>query len=183
MQLWLVRHAEPLGGQGLCYGRLDLPADAAATEQAACSVLEALGTGGAGALRSSPLQRARQLAQALAPGLGLEVAEDPRLQEMDFGHWEGVPWPQVPKAAVDAWTEDFAHHAFGGGETTQQVLDRVWQALGDARAGSGTQVWVTHAGVIRAVQHLLREGRPQIHSAAQWPRQAPAWGGWVVVDL
>jgi alpha-ribazole phosphatase len=48
---------------------------------------------------------------------------------------------------------DFAHHRFGGAESTQQVIDRVAGALHDLRASQAREaVWVTHAGVIRAVQ-------------------------------
>ena len=191
MRLWLVRHAEPLGAQGLCYGRLDLAADDAATQQAAAALIEALASGAPGAagapapsvLRCSPLRRTRQLAEALAPHLGLPVLQDTRLREMDFGRWEGVPWSGIPKDAIDAWTADFAGHAFGGGESTQQVLDRVWQALQEARGCGQAQVWVTHAGVIRAVQHLRRQGAPQIRSADQWPRQAPAFGSFIAIDF
>ena len=31
MKLWLVRHAQPLVDAGVCYGRLDVAADPAAT--------------------------------------------------------------------------------------------------------------------------------------------------------
>lgn len=33
--LWLLRHAQPLIAQGVCYGRLDVPADPSQTLQAA----------------------------------------------------------------------------------------------------------------------------------------------------
>lgn len=185
MRLWLLRHAQPKVAPGVCYGRLDVPADAVQTVQVARAVVQALQKQGVApvALRTSPRVRARALAQALAAPLGLPLEEDGRLAEMDFGCWEGVPWDRIPQAAFDAWTADFAHHRFGGRECTQQVLERVWQAMQQARASAGDQLWVTHAGVIRAAQHLQVRGRPQIETAAQWPREAPAFGGWVVVDL
>ena len=34
-RLWLVRHAQPVVATGTCYGALDVPADAAATQVAA----------------------------------------------------------------------------------------------------------------------------------------------------
>ncbi|OYT94082.1 MAG: phosphoglycerate kinase [Burkholderiales bacterium PBB3] len=40
------------------------------------------------------------------------------------------------------------------------------------------QVWITHAGVARAAV-LLEQGIRIPHSAAQWPAQAPAFGGWI----
>lgn len=183
MKLWLVRHAQPLIAPGLCYGRLDVPADAALSAQAAQSLHAALVDAPPAALRTSPLSRARALAQALAERLALPLQEDERLAEMDFGQWEGVAWDRIPKAAVDAWTADFAHHRFGGGESTQQVLQRVWAAVQEARLASVDQLWVTHAGVIRAVQHLLARHGPHIAHAQEWPRCAPGWGQWQVFDF
>ncbi len=184
MRLWLVRHARPRVPEGLCYGRLNVRADTAHTQDAADALVRELtGQPLVGLLRTSPLQRARQLAGALSERLGLPLETDARLAEMHFGRWEGVPWSDIPKAAVDDWTADFAGHAFGGGESTQQVLERVWLALQEAQAAGRDQLWVTHAGVIRAVQHLRARGAPRIEAASQWPREAPAFGGWVVVDL
>ncbi|MDB5793597.1 MAG: Phosphoglycerate mutase, partial [Massilia sp.] len=64
MKLWLVRHAQLLIGSGICYGRLDLPADAGATAECARQLAALLPAG----LRviASPLQRCEQLAHALS---------------------------------------------------------------------------------------------------------------------
>lgn len=183
MRLWMVRHARPLVEPGTCYGQLDVPVDALHTAQTAQAVMQALPGSRLGALRTSPLQRTRVLARDLGGRLGLCAEEDVRLAEMHFGSWEGVPWSRIPKSAVDAWTADFSNHAFGGQESTQQVLDRVWAALQEAREVGADQLWVTHAGVMRAVQHMLAVGAPVIGGADEWPRQAPGYGGWMAVDL
>ena len=39
---WLLRHATPLVDAGICYGQLDVPADAAATQHSAQAFLAAL---------------------------------------------------------------------------------------------------------------------------------------------
>lgn len=106
---------------------------------------------------------------------------DARLKEMDFGQWEGVPWSQVPRAALDHWLADFGDHRFGGAESANEVLARVAPAWADAqqatqRTGLDT-LWLTHAGVIRAVS-LLAQGVQRITSANQWPMDAPAYGQW-----
>ncbi len=41
------------------------------------------------AIRSSPLERALETAQPLANAFGLQVVEDERLNEVDFGDWTG----------------------------------------------------------------------------------------------
>lgn len=181
MKLWLARHAAPLIDAGICYGSLDVQADEAATQCAARALAAALPPGLP--VRVSGLRRADQLAQALAQlRADLRPMRDERLNEMDFGAWEGVHWQAIPKADIDAWTREFSRYRAGGGESVSGVLLRVAQALEDAAADSEA-VWITHAGVIRAVHYLAQHGMNSIPSAASWPAQAPAWGGWTQLCL
>jgi alpha-ribazole phosphatase len=184
VKLWLLRHARVDGVSGVCYGVSDLPADAGHTAQAAQVAAIALPQGLA--VWVSALGRARQMADALQQRRpDLPVARpDARLNEMDFGAWELQTWDTIPRAAFDAWTADFAHHRFGGAESTQAVIDRVAQALAELRQ-SGTQeaLWITHAGVIRALQYLRTHGIEPIRHARQWPMEAPAPGGLVCLEL
>lgn len=185
-RLWLVRHARPLIGAGICYGRLDVEADAQATRDAAQALHAALPLDCR--LLHSPLQRCAQLAtalQTLRPGQ--PSTPDPRLQEMDFGTWEGQAWDALDAAAIGAWAADLAHCAPGGGETLAAMLERVDQALREAlahvRGGSVHDIaWITHAGVARCVQWLLVHGG-QSPSSAQWTLAAPPLGGWMQVAL
>lgn len=180
MNLWLVRHAVPVGGSGRCYGRTDLAADPQATDAAADALARVLPDDVS--LLSSPLQRCVALAQALqARRPGLAARPDPRLSEMDFGTWEGRTWDEVGQAAVDAWTRQFWNHPPGGGESLEAVFERVRQAWNEARAAPGPVVWITHAGVIRTVQ-LLARGVDRVEHADAWPRDAVAFGSWVRLD-
>ena len=61
-RLWLVRHAQPVVAAGTCYGALDVPADAAATQVAAQRLAQALPAGAAA--HYSTLQRCELLALA-----------------------------------------------------------------------------------------------------------------------
>jgi alpha-ribazole phosphatase len=171
-----VRHAQPVVAPGVCYGALDLAADAGATLQAAQQLAKALPPGIA--VRSSPLQRCEQFAKAvcgLRPDLTSET--DARLVELDFGVLEGVAWDAIDKASIDAWTADFWLHRFGGHESVSDLMLRVGAAWDQWRAQTEPQVWITHAGVIRAV-HLLSQGVRRIDHAADWPSQTPAFGQW-----
>lgn len=183
MKLWLVRHARPLVAAGICYGHLDVLADARHTTDTVRALTQALSGTNLNALHCSPLQRTAVMGRVLAEQMRLPLHHDGRLAEMNFGRWEGVPWAEIPKKDIDAWTSDFAHHSFGGQESTQQVLERVWSALQHARQGTADQLWVTHAGVMRAVQHLLKAGAPVIQRADEWPAQAPGPGSWMTVEL
>ncbi len=175
MALWIVRHAQPLVDAGTCYGVLDVPADPHATARAADALAQVLPQGAA--LRVSPLQRCQQLAavlQALRPDL--HALTDPRLREMDFGVWEGVAWDAIPPAAVHAWAEDFGAHRFGGAESANEVLARVAGLWDQSRTGD--TVWITHAGVARALS-LLAAGVRMVTRADQWPHAAPGYGAWL----
>jgi alpha-ribazole phosphatase len=181
MKLWLVRHATPLVESGICYGRQDVAADDGATAECAKSLAKLLPA--ATRIISSPLQRCEQLAQALY-GLrpDLTYKTDPRLQEMNFGSWEGRAWQDIAPAELQAWTDGFAHHAVGGsGESTMQVMARVASAFDELRGPNDT-LWITHAGVIRAAE-LIARGVRQICKADEWPVNAPAYGQWCKLDL
>lgn len=186
MKLWMLRHARPLVDSGICYGALDVAADAAATEAAARNAAQALPHHLA--VCYSPLQRCERLAQVLQ-GLrpDLTMQAEPRLREMDFGCWEGVPWADIPRPALEAWTADFGGHAFGGVESTATVLARVQAALDDfrsslARAGQEEGLWITHAGVVRSVR-LLAAGVRSVQDAAQWPTEGLAPGALTTLDV
>lgn len=114
LKLWLVRHAQPLIAPGVCYGALDVPADAPATVRAAQALVDFLPHGCQ--VISSPLQRCEQLTLALR-GLRPDLMHksDARLAEMDFGQWEGQRWDTLDRREVDSWTEDFEHWRCGGG--------------------------------------------------------------------
>ena len=174
MRLWLARHAPVVCPDGICYGRLDLVADDALTQEAALRLHRALPHDVA--VRRSPARRCGQLADALAslrPGLAVSV--DPDLQEMDFGEWEGRRWDAIGEAALSAWTGDFARHRPGGGESVQQLLQRVQRAL-QRDQDCDDVLWITHAGVIRAAR-LLTSGAGQVERADQWPREEVPFGG------
>ena len=181
MTLWMVRHAQPLIDAGVCYGQLDMPADASATLACAQALANILPPN-IGVV-TSPLQRCEQLAHALlavAPDLMLKT--DARLQEMNFGAWEGRPWADIARAELDAWTADFDGLRVGGnGESVHTFMARVAAAFDELPRGENT-LWITHAGVIRAVQ-LIASGQRRLQRADQWPVAAPAYGQWCKLDV
>jgi len=149
MPLTLLRHTTPNRHQGLCYGRLDLDlADSFVAEARRASA--ALGK--VTAIYSSPLSRCMRLAEFIAERHGLSVMVEPRLIEMDFGRWEGLPWSDLPREELDAWAEDFMHARPHGGESVAMLRERVLSVFDDiSKARSLDAVLcVTHSGVIRA---------------------------------
>ncbi len=197
MQLRLIRHAKPLIAPGLCYGMLDVPADAQATADAAASLVHSLPQHAR--LMCSPLQRCTALAQAIqALRPDVSLAMEPDLREMDFGAWEGVAWSQIDPAALSAWTDDFEGYRCGGtGESAGQFVARVHVLLlrcaMPAEGADSPQVWITHAGVARAIAWLRQSGRlarpwtslcqPLCLVAAEWPLDGPDFGQLLQWDL
>lgn len=141
MILHLVRHPKPLIELGICYGRLDIAAEN--PELTAVRLRAELPSGLP--VFSSPLRRCRDLACLLQPQPTLDV----RLQEMDFGDWEGRAWDDIPRAEIDAWAADVAGYAPPGGESPDQLQRRALDFV--AGLAVPEAVIVTHAGVIRVL--------------------------------
>lgn len=139
MRLYLIRHPQPAVAPGICYGSTDLALAADPAAQAAR--LRDLLPGDA-PLYSSPLTRARRLAEALHPAPRF----DERLREIDFGHWEMQPWDRLDRGLIDAWAADPFHFVPPGGEAVAALRARVAAFLAEL---SGDAVLVAHAGVIK----------------------------------
>ena len=102
----------------------------------------------------SPLQRARQTAEAL----GLENPTlDARLMEQHWGQWEGMMRAEILAAhGDDAFARAGLAAAFrpGGGESTQELNDRVAAFLRDVAREDGDAIAVAHLGVLRSAYTL-----------------------------
>ncbi len=194
---WLQRHAQPLIAQGVCYGQLDISAHIEATQEAAMQMSRYLlqqsqrQPGMSIEIISSPLVRCVQLANAVqeqlhVADLAATLTKDGRLMEMDFGTWEGQPWDTVSVDEWNAWLADFAHYPVGShGESVAQLMDRVQQFVQEHQAcGNHWQLWVTHAGVIKAME-LLSQGLTAqcVQTARQWPGSSCSYGKWLACPL
>jgi alpha-ribazole phosphatase len=148
VELILLRHPVVAAPAGTCYGQADLPAREP-LEPGAPQVLQSLPTS-IDALWTSPLRRARVLADALAPALGLPLQVDARWMELHFGAWEGRPWSAIDRADSDPWAADPEHRAPPGGETLAALRTRVHAAMDALAAAPAARVLVVaHAGPIR----------------------------------
>jgi broad specificity phosphatase PhoE len=80
----------------------------------------------------SPLLRAQQTAQQLAAPHGLDVMTVPELIEVDVGRWENRSWVEISQTQPEAYRrfmDDPGTHGYDGGESFQQVQNRVVPAL------------------------------------------------------
>jgi alpha-ribazole phosphatase len=157
MQLYLVRHPQPVVAPGMCYGRSDLAVavEDMALVRSALSKILPLGA----PVFSSPLRRCADLAGALG---GSAVTYDQRLLELDFGRWEMQPWDRIARAEIDAWAGDLVHYRPGGGESVLRMAERVTAFHTDlARLNHERVIVICHAGTIRLLAACQRGLTPE----------------------
>lgn len=147
--LYLIRHTTPRIAPGTCYGQLDIGvADSFNAE--ANDILRWLPP--VELIITSPLQRTRRLAEHLAQAQACELRSDARLMEKHFGAWEGKAWDDIARHEIDAWAADASGYAPPGGESAQQLMQRVQLCLHDvAQLPQQNIALVAHGGSIRAV--------------------------------
>ncbi|HJW61902.1 MAG TPA: histidine phosphatase family protein, partial [Actinomycetes bacterium] len=113
----------------------------------------------AAAVYSSPLERTQETAAPIAAALGVEVALDDGLLELDMGEWTGLPLATARKrkewATIQRYPSSFR---FPGGESFLDMQTRMVGTIERLRAAhpGGVVVVVSHADPIRAlVAHAM----------------------------
>ncbi|HET8578638.1 MAG TPA: histidine phosphatase family protein [Methylomirabilota bacterium] len=149
LRLLLLRHAETDWNRQRRYqGWQDTPLSEVGRLQAEAAGRLLAGSQ-LGAVWSSPLQRARDTAAAIAAPHGLEVHTDDAFKEMGFGSWEGLSVEEVrarfPEPAR-LWAETPHLAAWTGAETLADVRARVVAGLAELRGAYAGQTvcLVTH---------------------------------------
>jgi len=153
-RLVLIRHTEVEASMsGRIYGRLDPALSPTGREHA--EVLAAwLRPARIDAVHSSPSKRAQETAAPLARDRGLDVTLHPRLQDVDFGEWEGRSFEELERDEPDlyrSWMSEPTQTRFPGGEDFSEVKARVLAALGEIRSDASAAALVAHGGVNRII--------------------------------
>lgn len=104
------------------------------------------------AVYTSPLPRAVDTAAAVAGRHGLSPIEVDELREIDLGEAEGVPFDDLPAMLRNGLLRRPATVRFPGGESFDELQQRVCAALTDIVSAhpAATVVVISHAGAIRA---------------------------------
>jgi broad specificity phosphatase PhoE len=114
---------------------------------------------------SSVLARAVETARTLGDSRGAGVVVDERLQEFDFGRWEGLTWDEIVAANPHLSSRGATAaklYAPEGGESFLQVCTRVKSFLDDlTQQDLGAAAVVTHAGVLHAMFSVLDLAAPE----------------------
>ncbi len=179
-ELLLIRHPQvDLRFHGVCYGRSDVALSSAGRQQslALASQLSRLPVK---SIFHSGLQRTALLATELARLTGLTATREPVLAERDFGSWELQTWDAIYQQHGDEMmrmVSDPSGFRPGGGETTDELADRVWNWYRTLEL-PGVAVIVTHGGPIAACL-----GRQRELPVDRWMELVPACGELVWTEL
>jgi ribonuclease H / adenosylcobalamin/alpha-ribazole phosphatase len=152
----LLRHGEtPLSPEGRFAGRAEVPLTENGARQARLAAARLAARGGIKVIVTSPLERTRRTADAVAAATGAPVVTDGAFLEMDFGDWEGLSYAE----ATQRWPEEMAAWVAGtdvappGGEsiaaTSRRVLPAL-QRLVAAHPAAGVLI-VSHVTPIKAM--------------------------------
>ena len=104
---------------------------------------------------TSPVRRTRESAEILAEQLGVDLVEEPRFAEMEFGAWDGLTFAEVHDQRpdeIESWLGSL-DVAPAGGETFREVEKRVLDGLSrvlESYAGK-TVVVVSHVTPIKVL--------------------------------
>lgn len=114
---------------------------------------------------SSDLKRVQRTAELALGGTLEGVTLDSRLQELDFGEWEGLSWHEVREQFPEAfaiWANDREQNPHGG-ERITDVVQRVDLFLNDLRNRHGKDDHIlifAHGGVLAVMVCMLLETDP-----------------------
>lgn len=154
MILWTIRHTKPYNPNDLCYGRLDFDVSPTFEEEsdgAIKALLEAKAK--PTELYASPLLRCMRLAEKVSKAVNLPVQPRDEILEINFGDWEGKKLTEVPREQMKDWADDLRGYRFPNGECFYDIDKRAGKLL-DSLDDNGEFLWVSHAGVIAALQHF-----------------------------
>lgn len=131
-RIYLIRHCEAMGNcRRVFQGHTDADVSENGLRQ-----LEKLSERCRGwhfdAVYSSPLKRAYKTAQAANLYHNLPITTLNGLMEINGGHWEGVPFAELPELFPDEnrlWELEPWRFCAVNGESMQEVYDRMWNTV------------------------------------------------------
>ena len=102
------------------------------------------------AIWTSPLQRARVVAERAAGLADVPMRIESRLLELDFGQAHALTWEEITAAGIPFNYRSADEPVAPDGESRNDLLRRVGAAVDEAHAVGGRHAFVCHAGVMRA---------------------------------
>ena len=162
--LLLVRHGQSEANlHDLFAGHFDAELMALGAEQAEATAQYISENYNVHKVYASDLKRAYKTGQIIAERLQVEIIADRGLREIDGGEWEGVKFwdlTHLYPEDFDRWQTDLASARCTGGESVQQLAERIMKTL-EAIARENpdkTVVVATHATPVRAAMTMVQYG-------------------------
>jgi alpha-ribazole phosphatase len=162
LRVVFIRHPKPVIEPGICYGQLDIAADAVDMERV---LLKLSALAKPIACASSPLIRAHHLAIGMHKQGWPEPVLHKDLMEMSFGDWENRSWKDIPREQIDGWAANTLNFAAPNGESVQQLGNRSAAAVRSVIKTIKQQFQPSpqdylavfcHAGVLQTAPTLLK---------------------------
>jgi len=172
-KIYLLRHAEAEGNvYRRCHGQYDSLNTPRAEAQIA-AVAKRFKDIPIKAVYTSDLKRARHTAVAIAREHGLPLIYRRDIREIAMGEWEDLPWGLLPREYAEGfeiWEKRPWECDFMGGETSQEVIDRMTSAIKDiaSQIGDDAAVVVSHGMAMRLF----------LCKALSWPLEKIKEVGW-----
>jgi broad specificity phosphatase PhoE len=181
-ELWVIRHGETewsRDGLHTSHTELELTANGEEVARRLAGRLEGVQFD---VVLSSPRQRARRTAE-LAGFTDVQLDED--LTEWDYGQYEGLTTATI-RETVPGWT--VWSHPSPGGETAQEVSDRLDRVIARVREHGGRVLAFSHGHASRALaarwlDQPVQEGRlfkldTATISVLAYERESPVVARW-----
>ncbi|MEQ8169246.1 MAG: histidine phosphatase family protein [Candidatus Eremiobacterota bacterium] len=180
MNIYLIRHGETIyNKEGRFQGQSNIPLNEMGREQAkkvARRFEDQFIQSGENftSIYSSPFDRTMDTANAIGEKLHLIPRKLPSFKEINMGEWEGQTRNEVMERYKDKdgvsflkkWYEDPVNNNIPGGETVQQVYNRVTAGLNEIvknHKPDDNIIIVTHGGPISVVAcHVLKESLKEV---------------------
>lgn len=166
MKFYFVRHPQTLANQfGLIYGWKDYDYTEKGQEmfEAMPDILREYKFE---RIYTSPLGRAKKMAERIGESFNLPVLVDDRIKEMNFGILEGIPYMEAEKQFPDIVNRIFGNlenYTVPEGENTDDVTARAASFLDEIKEDDGAVLIVTHAMFMHtAMSYLLDIPRNQM---------------------
>jgi len=161
MRIYLMRHGETSwNADGNRYaGRTDIPLSETGRSQARAAGV-ALERVEFSRVYCSALQRSRETAELVAGDRSVQILPDARINEIDFGGWEGKTAEVIQRddpASWTAWGDDPTDARAGGtGETGREVCQRMTEFMTALSDDGGNNLIVGHNTLNRLfIAHTL----------------------------
>jgi broad specificity phosphatase PhoE len=157
--IYLVRHAETIWNlEGKVQGSRDTQLSIGGLAQTIKTVAF-LSAFRFDTIFTSPMTRARAIAEPVGINLGFPPIVVPELREIDFGRWEGHTWNEIGvmyPATLAAWELKSPEARPDGGESVADVRRRAEKVRSMLESNSGSlALVVAHGGLNRVLMSVL----------------------------